>query len=323
MTHGPGFWKFIAVVFALFASIALVVGIKFTFEDRLGPATRGLSGELKHAPVKLLLVGSSHTMQSYDIRELEKDTGVSAFSVSYSSLDMTYMVPVIKAAFADPAKRPKLLVLEAYSYKFGMQPALRDTQLFFDAPPAAKLEMLRTYAAENGGWRHSFIKIWVLVVNRGGDVILTYPLLHRKLNSTHYNGSYLDRTSPGYPAAQFDSLRLPSSPAVPDPENMAGLLSILLLARENNVHVIMVATPMPAPVEAQPNVRALEQSLRDIAAHAGVTYYHDPDFPLNDPAMFYDNNHLSTAGRELNTRQFAQELMSGRLAKDGAALQAY
>lgn len=306
--------RLLQIVAVSVALLFVLVSTKVLLEDRCAPLTSGIHGALQERDVQVFLLGSSHTRQGYDMAELEKLTGSKGFAVAYDGLDLAGMVPLVRALLdvweRQTPQGPRLLVVEAYSANLARVPELEEPRLFFDAPPRTKLEIARSYLREHphqaGAWRD----LWVLAANRGTEIILTYPFLHALMERLSYRGGYEGKTVAGFPAG-FSSMRVPVAGEAPNSYQVAALTAIVTMAKQHGVTVLLVEPPMPASVEAEPHIRALQEQFRRLAAEQGVTYTQGAEgFPTNDPALFADSNHLSTAGRELYTQRFAAVLNS-------------
>jgi hypothetical protein len=296
--------------------MSLLVTVKFLLEDRLAPTDVGIHGVLQLQRVDLLLVGSSHTRQGYDARLLESLTGASAFIVAYNGLDPVGMVPVVRAILSNPQRHPKLLVIEANCVRLSHLPDVEDPRLFFDSPPAIKAQLIDDYLRTHHYDRDSYVDVFSLIVNRGNDAIATWPFLHRIMSNLSYHGGYMGKNMPGLDPAAFSKLRVPIDGERPNPEQIAALHMIIELAKMNHVAVVLVDTPAPAPVEAQPVIAAMQQEWQHLAAVEAVPYARGIDgFSNTDPALFSDSSHLSTAGRTLYTRLFAESLPALQGAK--------
>lgn len=296
------------LLFALLLFLVLV-GLKFCFEHRFALRNVGLQGEFRLKHVDILLVGSSHTRQGYDIRLLESKTGLSAYALAYDGLDFYHMLPLLRAAWRDPAHRPELCVLESYTANMARSPEFDDPRLFFDAPPRMKTELSFAYLRMHPGvegWEDLF----VLIVNRGTDQLLSYPLVRQMIDPYFYRGGYVRKNISGLSPQQFAKLHLPIAGAQPNPLQEEAFQKILELAAADHVEMILVDPPMPAPVVAQPEVVQLKSWFRKAAlAHKLLYIDEDEGFPIQDPAMFADSNHVSTAGREIYTEQLTDQLI--------------
>jgi hypothetical protein len=300
--------KTVVVALVLLAGLT---ALKFEFEHHLAPSTSGLEGELHHARLNIVLLGSSHTRQGYDVAALEHLTGRTAFAVAYDGLDMASMLPLVEAILADPAKRPDLLVLEANSANFARGPELEEPRLFFDAPPSVKRALMRQYLRTHRD-RQAYLDMWTLAANRGSELILAYPFVARAIDHLSYNGGYLGKNASGLPPAGFADQHIPVVRSDPNPDQLEAFLSILNLVKAAHVRLLLAEPPMPASVEAQPEIQSLQRQFRGLAAAQDIPFYEGGDgFPDNDPALFHDSNHLSTAGRELYTQRFSAELNEG------------
>jgi hypothetical protein len=298
-------------VFASFLLLFLLVWAKFQFEHYCAPTTSGIQGELRQPHTDILLIGSSHTRQGYDAAALERATAKQAFIIAYDGLDPVNMVPLVKMLLQDPARRPTLLVVEVNAENLERAPEIEEPRLFFDAPPAMKRVLIRDYLLTHHGV-HAYLDMWTLAANRGSELLLTWPLVHRTIDSLSYHGSYSGRKVSGMSAQDFSSLRIPIDGSNANPDQAAALRQIALIAAASHVQLLFADPPMPAPSEAQPEIVALQNQLRALAAAENVPFYEGADsFPTNDPALFHDSNHLSTAGRALYTQEFAQALLGG------------
>jgi hypothetical protein len=301
--------KFLTGVLVL---LAAVVAAKFWLEDAAGPMSSGVSGEIRRAPVDLLFVGSSHTRQSYDVHELEGLTGRTAFLVAYNGLDYRWMAEVVPALLSDPVRRPKVLVLEGYAMSLVRPPGLEDSRLFFDSPPRLKARLLRRVLAEGHGLA-PLEDAFDLLANRDNELVLTFPVQSRFVNSLSYNGGYVGKSAAGL--SSFEGLALPDEGSIPEGAQLNALGQIIAGSRSIGVRVVCMGSPMPGPVEHMPAVASLKASLRRLLDAEGVPYFDGAEgFPIDNPALFADSNHLSSAGRDLYSRRsaaFLLKLLSG------------
>lgn len=305
----------------------LLVAAKFTCEHRFAPVTSGIQGALAASPVDVLFLGSSHTRQSYDVAALEKTIHGSAFLVAYNGLDYQQMAVLVPALLAHGKKPPKTLVIEGYCMSLVRKGGLQDSRMFFDAPPDMKIEIMRQYLAEGATWQR-YLDLFDLAVSRDNELLLmhpTYSLLTAKLS---YRGGYTGKYVPGLRDFEAINLKIPSSSA--DSEQEAALVSVIKAAKKQNVRVLCIESPVPGPAERQNTVRRLKARLAQILQEQNVPYLDGAsDFPVDDPQLFADSNHLSTKGRALFTEMAARfiaqtqqpvvEAKSGRLSTALAA----
>ena len=300
------------IVAASAGLLFVLVSTKVLLEDRCAPLTSGIHGALQQRDVQVFLLGSSHTRQGYDIAELEKLTGSRDFAVAYDGLDLAGMVPLVQVLLPEwqrsAPRGPRILVLEAYSADLARTPELQEPRLFFDSPPRTKLEIARSYLRQHPHRASTWMDLWVLAANRGMETIVTYPFLHALMNGLSYNGGYEGKTVAGFPEG-FSRMRVPVTGETANKDQTEALSAMIAIARQHGVTVLLVEPPMPASVEAEPAIRALQTEFRQLAAEQAVPFIQGADnFPTDDPSMFADTNHLSTAGREVYTRRFAAVL---------------
>jgi hypothetical protein len=289
---------------ALFMSL---VAAKFHFEHLLAPADSGIEGALRMPHIDILLFGSSHTRQGYDAKLLETATAKQVFVLAYDGLDPVAMLPLMKAILSDAAHRPGYLVIEANCVRLAHAPDIEDPRLFFEAPPEVKRSLIADYLRTHQGMP-AYLDVFSLIANRGNDLILTWPLVHRYIDALSYHGGYIGKNMGGLSAAAFDGLTVPLPGDRANPQQLAALRAVISLAKTEHIAVLLVDTPMPTPVAAEPSIRALRREFQDLAAAERIPYVDETSgFPTDDPSLFHDAAHLSSAGRDRYTRLFAQE----------------
>jgi hypothetical protein len=281
----------------------LLVAAKFTCEHRLAPLNSGIQGELAASPVDVVFVGSSHTRQSYDVRALEKGLHGSAFLVAYNGLDYQAMTVIVPALIANRKGPPKVLVIEGYCMSLVRRGGLEDSRMFFDAPPAMKVELMRQYLAAGATWQR-YLDLFDLAVNRDNELLLMHPAYSRLTSWLSYRGGYMGKYVPGL--RSFDGINLPI-PNGSASEQEAALISVIRAAQKQKVRVLCIESPMPGPAERQDSVIRLKSRLAQILREQNVPYLDGAGgFPIDEPKLFADSNHLSTEGRALFTEMAAR-----------------
>lgn len=298
-------WLCLNVILILIA----LVSVKFFGEHKLAPTTTGLSGLLAQPRVDLLLIGSSHTRKSYDMRLLEQKSHLSnSFLITYNGMDMSAMAEALDYLAAHPEHRPRYVVVDAYCLLIAHAPDIEAPEMYFDAPPEMKVSLLRSYI-QSRPLRSSTLDVFDLVVNRGNDEIFAFPLYRWATRSSSYRGGRTDFYFPGMSAEQFQNLQLPVNETMPNARQMAALEHIMDLAQKNRIALIFIDTPLPLPVSRNPRLLTLKKDFETAVVARGFPYLDaDTFFPNGDAAYFSDNNHLSSEGREVFTHLIAQKL---------------
>jgi hypothetical protein len=285
--------------------------LKFMGEHKLAPVNSGVSGLLNGPKVDLLFVGSSHTRLSYDMKIIERSTGdENSYLCAYNDADLRTIAQLLEYVSRDPDHKPKFVAVEAYSFILAQKPDLQDPRLYFDAPPELKLRVLSDYFEARRNFS-AVLDLFDLTVNRGNDQILAYPIYAWMERTASYKGGRRDIVAPGVSPEQFRSFKVEKHIGDPDPIQVESFHRIAALARSKSIHIIFIESPMPAPVSANPGIQRIKQSLRKLAESEGCIYIDgDAGFPIGEPELFTDNNHLSAAGKQL----FSERI--GPLLKD-------
>jgi hypothetical protein len=315
----PAGQYFTIILLAPLVLLTCWIGFKLGLEHRLaGRNASGYPGLMSGPAPELLFLGSSHTRQSYDVAAIEAATGRSTYLLSYGALDLNFMDLLLRDILPDPAHRPKCIVLEAYSAKLARGPDIGDDRLFFDVPPGLKLKVISNYLQFHPGFS-SWLDIFDLVVNRGTERIVTYPVNSRILADLSYKGGYRGHTMPGLTQSAFQSLHADIVSSNPDPAQLTALLDIIRLCKQYGVQLLLAESPMPKPTSSKPEILNLKRVFREEAVANGLPYLNgDESFPTGDPALFLDAGHLSTAGRALYTSKMLEQF--GPLFAEGRQL---
>jgi len=232
------------------------------------------------------------------------------FLISYDGTDLSAISQMLDYMAARPESRPQHVVIEAYGTLLGRKPDIEDPRYFFDAPPSLKMELIRTYLSQNR-YPSAYLDIFDLVVNRGNDEIVSHPLYASAENVDSYKGGRAAFYFPGLTAEQFRQLKANYFGTTPNPAQAAALNHILDLAESDHIALIFVSTPMPEPSTSNPVIQALNKDFKDTVTARGFPYIDgDQGFPINDPSLFSDNNHLSSKGRDEFTLRIAVEIKS-------------
>ncbi len=292
-----------------FGILLCLVILKFFTEHEFTTDYAGFEAALAQPRLNLLFIGSSHTRKSYDMRMLEQETGEhSLFLVSYDGLDMISMAQMLDTMAAAPGSCPRHIVVEAYGAMLARPFDLQDPRYYAEAPPAMKLAILRAYVAGRP-LRSSFLDVFDLVVNRGNDEIVAFPLYAWAQKLDSYKGGRSGFSFPGMTAEQFARLKPQYYAATPNPAQIAALNHVMDLAASRNIALLFVDTPMPGPVSSDPVMQSFRQDFRQLVTARGFTFIDgNRNFPVNDPSLFTDSNHLSSRGRDQFTAAMAAPL---------------
>jgi len=299
------------LVIIAFGILSCLVALKFFTEHRLAPRNSGISGALAQPRLDLLLIGSSHTRKSYDMRLIDKGTGVPAsFMITYDGADLVVISQILDYLVTRQDHCPRYLVVEAYSAMLARKHDLQDPRYYFDSPPPLKMTILRSYQSEQGHWA-TILNDFDLVVNRGNDQIITYPFSAPIVENESYKGGRTDFYFLGLSAREFAALKLDLDSNLPNPAQLAAVHHIIDVARSHHIELIFIDTPMPQPVSSNPDIQKLKKNFREILAARQVPYIDgDQGFPIDDPSLFSDKNHLSSKGREEFTKKIIVVLNS-------------
>jgi hypothetical protein len=295
-------------------SISLLVSItaaKFFIQHKVAPRNAGIQGALAQPRLDLLLMGSSHTRKSYDMRLLEEKTGIhSSFLVSYDGADAVSMAQMLEILTERHDHSPRHVVVEAYSVLLARGFDLQDPRFYLDAPPSLKLTIIRRYLKDRPNLS-AVRDIAELVTQGGSDEIVTYPLSSPLIHMGSFKGGRTDLYFPGMTADAFYRLTPRLYGTTPHPAEVSAIHHILDLARARHFAVIFIDTPMPGPVESDPTIQALKRDFRQLLTALGATYIDGAlMFPTGDPSLFADSNHVSSRGRTEFTERISGTLRS-------------
>ncbi|MEM9531454.1 MAG: hypothetical protein AAGA23_11080 [Pseudomonadota bacterium] len=289
MIFKVGLW--IVLCAGTFAGLAAA---KFGYSHHTVSPSVGFHTPLRNPP-ELLLLGSSHTRLSIDVRLLEQETGQSAFALAYNGMDFYLMRPVLEFLAARNAL-PDLLLLESYVATASAAPRFQDKNLYLSAPPALKRELISTLQSTGVDAKG----LYEMVISSKSADVLASPLTRPQIDRAFYRGTHVTPQAHHMTPAQFGRVRPPPTlPAGGHPLQLDALAAIFALLKEHKVTVVFYESPMPTRTEQNPKFRAAKQALRGRIEDAGYRYVDGAEgFDGQNPRFFMDAGHLSGFGRQ-------------------------
>jgi hypothetical protein len=296
----------LAVCAGVVATMMLIVALKSGASHRMPMVHAGVMEATRERPIDVLFLGSSHTMEGYDLATLERRTGGRMYALAYSALDPVHMEILWRESLARGV-HPKAVVVEGYPAMLSRSPQLADARIYFEAPPQAKWKILRAYQRSHPGAR-GWEDLFALVVNQKNDEVAAELVVPRLDRTRYHDGLPMEPPLAGMDAEQFKHSHLRISTEVQE-EQVAALRNIVREARENGIEIVCIEPPMPATVESQPEMQRLRQVLKRLLEEEHVRYVNGADdFPTTDASMFADSNHLSGEGRAEFMRRVEPEI---------------
>lgn len=301
--------RFLLLCAGLFSAVLVV---KFAYSARWCPATQGINGLLQMRHVDYLFIGSSRTRQGYDMRAIERATGKSAYLLAYDGLQPHLAVKLLEYLLDRSQPTIGLIILEAYPYIAMRKPSVEDSRIFYNAPAALKLDLLKTWQQTG----MSGTDMYALSVAEGNEVLLTAFCTRKLIERRTYHGGYVDKFTPGMPRRRFQQIQEPEgvrqSPGHLTPLETQSLSSMFALADQHGVPLIMVEPPVPQAIAQGAVYTAGRAELQDLAAMAQIPYctFSDRLFNPCDNSLFTDPLHTSSKGRSLLSRRIIPLLIA-------------
>jgi hypothetical protein len=287
-----------------------IMGFRYYLSQDFGRADAGVHGALTHGPSDILFIGSSHTYLSYDVAAIERTTGHSAYLIGYNGLQLSSMAPILDYMLADANKRPKEVVVEAYSSNLAHPPTMSDSRVYFESPPGLKKLVLVDYLRQHPGL-DGYTDMFDLAANRGNEQILLYGVTSKLVGRNTYHGAGRTSGAIGVSTERFEKFRPHVTTGAPNETQLMALRHIIELARRTGVQLLFVESPMPRPVSQSPDIQSLKRVFREETSRCDLPYLDgDTVFPNDEPQFFEDDNHLSGTGREKFTAIVARFLMA-------------
>jgi len=285
---------------------------KLNYSHELTSKHAGLNGVLSETkPVDYLLIGSSHTRMSYDMRLFEKETDTNSYVVSYNGLSFYYLYPLLKYIVEETDLDIKNFVIESYVVTASTQPTIQDKNLFLSAPYSLKNELLS--ASEKSSQPLTWKEQYELVISSKNQDLAVNKITDHFLAKTYYKGTQQNVNSGTISRESFERLKSPldGNGVTIHRQQREALEKILALCTKHKLKVTFIESPVPANVESNVVYRANKQVLKKVIEESGVVYIDGATgYPIKDYKNFLDAGHLSKQGREIFTRQIAKEFLS-------------
>ena len=293
----------ILLTLALTAIVPFIclVALKFHHAHRLSPTDSGFGGVEAMNRIGFLFMGSSHTRAGYDMEIIERETTEPSFALAYSGFNPHLLWPAFHDIIERRGDTIDTFVIESYCYASLQAPGLYDKRVVLDAPPSLKKDYIDLFRKDFHWLKPA--DYYDLIVSYGNDYLATQPVSSRAINMLSYRGSYRGRHMAGLSEKAFSEVVVPeailNTDGEPDRFQTDALKDLMEFADESALDVVFIETPMPGPIERHELVIRAKRQLKELFETGGFEYLDGAiGFPIDDPAMFNDDNHLSTAGRE-------------------------
>jgi len=284
------------------AIILIFITLKFVFFVFTAPTNYGWN--VTNNKIDILITGSSHARQSYDLYKIEKQCHCHAAIFSYPGLDPFSQYEALRYLINQKKITPRLVILEASPFAIFYSPHLSDQRFFHHAPAIFKWQYLQALKQFDPSF--SIQKLFQLLVWGKSETFIFEIITNKIVYPDFYHGQYTNRNILGL--ENFDSLEVSDFTkkleGKPNNDQINFYQKTASLLKENQISFLFIQTPLPGPIENHPLVKRarsiLKNTLNDSAAELIGPWY-EKTFLLNDSALYSDSNHVSTKGRELFT----------------------
>lgn len=292
----------ITILIAIFTCFLLIL-IKDEYEHKLlNNASYGLPYLIHKGSVENLFIGSSMFRQGLDAKildENEKDN----FILSYNGNNPTLELWEIKYLLEHNVKIQNIY-MDMYAYSLTSPPSISDSKILMEVDLKGKYEL---YKLLNSTWNfNDFYNIFVL---KNTDILLTWPIYYKLVNSTYYKGG-INTGKEGIDTEKLNSLTMIEESEIQD-ENIKAIHEIITICKEKNIHLSFIETPKSERITNDTNYQNLISTYQNILEEEQVKYYlakNTSNSIGNDSYNFFDLIHLSNSGREKYSRDLIQFL---------------
>ncbi|MAE58012.1 MAG: hypothetical protein CME69_03980 [Halobacteriovorax sp.] len=292
------------MIIFIVAVLTLIIGMKFYFSHLLTPSEYGLGVlEDEDEKIDLLIIGSSHTRQSYDVKIIEKNCQCNAKVIAYNGLDPYFMAPMIEW-IKDNFKIRKWIV-EAYNFKTIAPPKLSDSRIFTHSPVGLKWSFLKKLKSINT----SYTDLFKLITTENNESIIFSPIENILVNRYSYKGGYTRKKTSHISQEDFNQSFKNVDYFKGMKTNLNQVNSILKIKELlTDSDVLYIDPPMPAPVMSHEITKQLINDYKKLIPNYKAPWLNTPMAKNNK--NFVDWNHLSTLGRENYSNLISTKLHS-------------
>lgn len=309
--------KFIKYLLSVIVLCTLIILIKSEFSlILLKHANYGMPVLIEQGTVDNLFIGSSMFRQGIDIDYLEENKETN-YVLSYNGNQPILEYYQLKYLI-DHDVSIRNLYVDMYAYAAWSETKVSDEKLFMEIGIEEKWKLWKILS--KGKLAADMKTFWELFVTSNNEIIATWPVSGRIVNSLFYKGG-----STSKPVASSESvLNSMSVPAIKGEMNntqRTHLIKLINLAKENGINIVFIESPKYCNMaENESYICAMrqymnlldEESVEYILCEStwNLTGANDNimKYPYNNKNVNYyvDNGHLSYEGRIEFTKQILQ-----------------
>lgn len=284
-------------IFLALLTCFLLILIKGEYENKLlNNANYGLPYLIHKGSIENLFIGSSMFRQGLDAKILDEN-GMDNYILSYNGNNPTLELWEIKYLLKNNVEI-KNIYMDMYAYSLTSAPSISDSKLLMEVDLQGKYEL---YKLLNSEWNFSdFYNIFVL---KNTDLLLTWPIYFKLVNSTYYKGG-IHTGKDGIDRQKLNSLEMIKENEVKE-ENIEAINEIITICKDKNINLSFIETPKSERMINDANYQTLMERYQNILKENQVKYFLAKDTSKNisdDSYNFFDLIHLSNLGREKYSR---------------------
>lgn len=299
----------IIIIFYVILLFIIITGCKFYFSIIAYPKTSGIPGLLSKKNIDYLFIGSSLTRQSYDIKLIENEYHMHAYSVAYNGMTPLMSYNILKYILENTDILIKTVVIEAYPYKLFASPhSIEDVRLFNSSPAKLKLDIIKEMYDSD----HDLARIYKLIVLADNESVLSAPITYKVIEKLSYNGGYSNKNVPGL--TNFKSNKELYETANINQIQYTAYVKLIDICKKHIVRIVFIEPFVPNYIQNGTNYNIAKTLIRNSISDSGNMLLENTATTLNnkDPSLFGDDIHLSSKGRDLWSREIIRIIDGGK-----------
>lgn len=284
-------------------------------------ANYGMQAAISCDSIEFLFLGSSMFRQGIDIYELEEGYGENCYILSYNGnqpaselLQLEYLL--------EHDVTIDTLYLDMYAYGASKEPSISDEKIFLEMNLKEKWKYWNLIRNTTGVGAEEF---WNIFVTSNNDQLLIWPVNSYLVNQRFYKGGNIVESASATREELEQEKIINIETSINDIQREA-IMSIVQIARENQIRIIFIETPKYATAVQDNNYLELMRQYLELLDELQCEYLLSSEtakqlqmvgktvrFDSENPVYFADSMHLSSEGR----RTYTSELIKVMWEYDG------
>lgn len=226
----------IEIIIAVLLSATVVIAKPFCIKRRMSSGNFGVEALVERGKVSHLFIGSSMFRNGMQADDVKNDD---MYLIAYDG-NQPYLIYKIVSYLLKKGVKIENLYCDMYAYAAVSRPSIFDERIFLDTDLSFQLDVLEEVKTFGRG---GFSTYYDALVTSNMEVIATWPISYRLINTRYDRGASLPSDERGQAAEDLLASKVDAAPSNLNERQVYYINELIRLSQKNNINLCFIETP--------------------------------------------------------------------------------